>query len=255
MRSDKNTVSPLMLEKYLLDELSFVDKQFVRESIEKDISLQIRLDKMKTENQQFQKQHPFKLHSHTDNTVTFSEKKSFNLKPLFAIAASAVFAAVALTMLAPVHDETIQPVFNEPETVRLKGIQPDLKIYRKVRDKIEKLKDGSKVSTNDTLQISYVSGGAKHGVIYSLDGNQQITLHFPESEEDSTKLFQSGENQLAYAYQLDNAPNFERFYFFTSNKPINVKELINQARLDKHNIQFNGTSKTLKVTTINLNKE
>lgn len=103
-----------------------------------------------------------------------------------------------------------------PDTVRLKGLEPHLEIYRKAGDAAERLADRAAVRAGDVLQVSYVAAGAAHGVIVSIDGNGVVTIHLPPPGGPAdAPLLQGGAIPLSAAYELDDAPGFERFFFVT----------------------------------------
>ncbi|MEO1273493.1 MAG: hypothetical protein AAFX99_35865, partial [Myxococcota bacterium] len=93
-----------------------------------------------------------------------------------------------------------------------------LRIYRKSHGAEEPLSDGHTVYAGDLLQVAYVPAALERGVIISVDGNGQVTRHFPEDESGGDNLLVgrqdgSGLVALSHAYELDDAPTFERFFF------------------------------------------
>ena len=108
----------------------------------------------------------------------------------------------------------------EVETTRIKG---DLRLlaFRKVADRIERLAPGAVVRAGDVIQLRFNGGGRRHGVIASIDGAGAVTLHFPTGEDGSTALGDKT-TDLPHAYALDDAPRFERFFFITDDRPIDV---------------------------------
>ena len=67
-------------------------------------------------------------------------------------------------------------------------------------------------------------------MILSIDGRGAVTLHLPESKGDSTKLELSKQSLLPNAIELDDAPEFERFFFLTSDSPIDVNGILQEAQ-------------------------
>ena len=108
----------------------------------------------------------------------------------------------------------------DPGDTRVKGLRPYLVLHRQVGDGVEPLRAPTRAVAEDVLQVSYVAAGAAHGVIASLDGRGVVTLHFPAGEADSTALRQAGPVRLAQAFELDDAPGFERFVFVTAAEPL-----------------------------------
>jgi hypothetical protein len=109
---------------------------------------------------------------------------------------------------------------------REKGLRPHLNVYRQQGDEVELLADGAVAHPGDVLQVAYVAAGATHGVVVSIDGNGMVTLHHPPKETDSTELEESGEIPIPHAYQLDDAPEFERFVLVSGAVPVRVRDVV-----------------------------
>ncbi|MEM9487520.1 MAG: ActD protein [Myxococcota bacterium] len=114
------------------------------------------------------------------------------------------------------------------EGIRLKG-DPGLVIYRKRGDTTEQLKRGEAARSGDLIRLAYVPNQARHGVIVSVDGSGVITLHFPDTPDGSTELATGGTVALDHAYELDDAPDFERFFFVTGDGPLDVEQVLDSA--------------------------
>jgi hypothetical protein len=107
--------------------------------------------------------------------------------------------------------------------------KPQLLVHRKRNDRIELLKNGARGKAGDLLQLAYIAAKQSHGVILSIDGNGNVTLHFPDNKDNPTSLVQDQKILLPNAIELDNAPGFERFFFVTSNVEINAEEILKKA--------------------------
>jgi hypothetical protein len=114
---------------------------------------------------------------------------------------------------------------------RAKGDGAHLFVYLKDGNKAIRLDGGEKVKEGDVLQLSYISGGAQYGAILSIDGKGTVSFHYPESGGASAKLQDGGEIPLDFAYQLDNAPNFERFFFITGSKPFTTAAFVENIKI------------------------
>jgi hypothetical protein len=111
----------------------------------------------------------------------------------------------------------------DPEVTRVKGATR-LLAYRQVNDRAEALAEDDLVREGDLIQLRYHAGGKKFGVIASVDGAGEVTLHYPGAEDappEDTEL-STKPTPLANAYALDNAPRFERFFFITADHPIEL---------------------------------
>ena len=137
-------------------------------------------------------------------------------------------AAMALVLLA-------LPIFLRPsDETRLKGAVPHLLVFRKTATGAEELAPGAAAKKGDVLQLSYVAGEAKYGVIFSVDGRGTITWHVPPAYAGGTlgapALDPKGPALLPKAYELDDAPGFERFFLVYSTRPFQVADVERLAR-------------------------
>jgi len=138
-------------------------------------------------------------------------------------AATILLGATAAIMFA-VHTPTPAPrtVVGE-EGIRVKG-RARLTAYKQVGEQAERLEQDAVVHAGDLVQLRYDGGGHTYGLIASVDGNGVVTLHYPLAEDappEATALA-AKPTTLPHSYSLDDAPRFERFFFITSNDPIDV---------------------------------
>jgi hypothetical protein len=122
--------------------------------------------------------------------------------------------------------------FGEPSADRAKGgadfpgasgaaLSSRLSIYLKTGNTDALLDDGAALRAGNTIQLAYsVLGGERYGVIFSIDGRAAVTLHYPYAPGQSTRLVPGRETPLAEAYTLDDAPDFETFFFIISGRPL-----------------------------------
>jgi streptogramin lyase len=80
------------------------------------------------------------------------------------------------------------------------------------------------------LQLAYQAAGARYGVVVSIDGRGAVTRHLPEEGEVAAALERGGAVALAHAYQLDDAPGYERFFLVTGERPFDVAPVVEAAR-------------------------
>ena len=112
-----------------------------------------------------------------------------------------------------------------PASERAKG-SSSIFLYKKNNDAIMRLKNEAIATEGDCIQITYIAAGAKYGSIISIDGNGYLSQHYPEYGNKAYELDNGGEIPLDYAYQLDDAPDFERFLFITSDSSFDIRKLI-----------------------------
>ncbi len=151
--------------------------------------------------------------------------------PAFALAgvASLIVAFVSVGPLAPTPSANRQDE-TAPETVTAKGLEPHLVVYKQTPAGPARLKHPSTVRPGDTLQLAYVAAGARHGVVASVDDRGTVTLHLPEQEGPAAALAERGETALPHAFELDQAPGFERFVFVWSPSPFAAADVLGALR-------------------------
>ena len=117
-------------------------------------------------------------------------------------------------------------------TERIKGNaapaskDPQIKLYRQKGREIQALNNGDFAHSGDIIQITYNAGSEEYGVIFSVDGNGNITRHFPENSWQAAQLEQRpDETPLDFSYELDNAPDFECFIMVTSKMQFNLEDI------------------------------
>jgi hypothetical protein len=109
--------------------------------------------------------------------------------------------------------------------VRLKGLEPHLAIFRKTDNGSEPLHPGEKARSGELLRIGYQAAGFPYGAILSVDGNGEVTCHWPETGHRAGRL-ENGEALLPSSFELDAAPDYERFYFVVSKRPFELDPLL-----------------------------
>lgn len=220
----KPQLSDLDVERYVLGDLSASEVERL-EHLHGDV-LQCRADDLRVADEAFFRAHPPGAAARTIAARLEQSARAPRVEPghwRWAVP-TLVGAAVALALVwsLPGGSEGDLPAGNvdlaqpvSAEQTRLKGQDPKLLVYRKTRagSGRERLQANALVSAGDVLQLAYVAGGRSDGVIISIDGRGSVTLHHPATPTASTKLEASGEQPLAKAFELDDAPEFERFIF------------------------------------------
>jgi len=151
------------------------------------------------------------------------------LAPVTGLVGVAVIAGLLLAVLLPGGLGSGRRTAAAAEETRLKGLRPHLVVYHKTGSGVETLRENDTVKDSDVLQIGYVSAARPYGVILSIDGRGVVTLHFPTASATAGALEPQGENLLPFAYELDDAPGFERFFFVTSPEPFPVDAVVHAA--------------------------
>ncbi|HVU51367.1 MAG TPA: ActD-like protein, partial [Polyangia bacterium] len=115
------------------------------------------------------------------------------------------------------------------ETTEIKGAS-ELRVYRHRASGDERLADGSRAAAGDLLQLAYRAPTDGFGALLSIDGRGHVTLHWPEpGAGGAARLSAKGEVRLPSAYELDDAPAFERFVFVSSPAPFDLKTVLDAA--------------------------
>jgi hypothetical protein len=146
----------------------------------------------------------------------------------WATAGAMLAAAAVILFVALRPGATPKQVAEAPEVVRDKG-NARIIVHRKSGEKTELLADGARAGEGDVIQLSYTAGGARYGLLISVDGRGVVTQHLPEDGQGVATLA-GGAVALPHAYQLDDAPRGERFFFITSDKPFAVAPVLDAAR-------------------------
>jgi hypothetical protein len=146
-----------------------------------------------------------------------------------------LLAATAVLLLSMPAYYSIRGVSRQPSQTqdgltRLKGLDSHLTIYRKVGVSFEKLENDSAVKAHDLLQLSYLNLNSSYGAILSVDGRGEVTVHLSGASGLAQKLIAQKEVVLPTAFELDDAPLFDRFYFLVSDTPFSVNRVIESIR-------------------------
>ena len=134
--------------------------------------------------------------------------------------------------VVPAPDPAPGPIAAAPaasgDGVRLKGKDhpaPALALFRKTRDGSEPLRPGAKVRPGDVLRIGYRTAAPSFGAIVSVDGRGNVTRHWPVEGDRAARL-ESGEHLLPVAFELDAAPDFERFFLLLSERDFPLRPVL-----------------------------
>jgi hypothetical protein len=229
------------LERYLLGELPSPRMDEIKKILDTDSELRMKLNVFKRSDEEILKQYPsealvphIKARLETEQGGRIAQpilfKRLLYAMPVFAAALVVVFIVFRNPGGHPTQD--IQGF----QGTRIKGSETidvsksHILVHRKISDDVELLESGDTASAGDLLQIAYVSVGDAYGVILSIDGRGMVTLHYPESVDEKPILDQDQRTLLPASYELDDAPDFERFFFITSRSVIDVRTILNSAK-------------------------
>jgi anti-sigma factor RsiW len=217
-----SAVHDWQLERYVLGELPARETEAVRAALEQDEDLRDRLRALERSNAEILGQHPAPAFAAAIAQRASPPVPRRATHPRLALAAAlgaaALVAGVVLLRPAPGARDA-------QDVTRIKGSVPRLALYRKGPGGIEALPSGSVARGHDLVQLSYQAAGRRYGVIVSVDGNGAITRHLPAQGAMAAPLAR-GAVALPEAYELDDAPRFERFYFVAADEPFPVETVI-----------------------------
>jgi len=111
---------------------------------------------------------------------------------------------------------------NESDT-RIKGLDARMEVWKKTSVGIVQLNDLDSVGEGDEIQLRYAVPEKCYGLLFSMDGNGALTLHMGDGVK-AIELAPGKMNSLPFAYKLDDAPYFEKFFFVTSPREFAVEE-------------------------------
>jgi hypothetical protein len=247
----ENRIPDLFIEKLLLDELPKRKK----EELLKDPMVQRRITELKAANQKILDEYPpgemaraiqrrarqgEAPQAEAERTRSTGDKGerpisaaarrgTFGWPRLVPVAGFALVVLVGGLLLITRGPSVFAPR-SPAEEVRLKGGGAYLTVYKQTATGAQALESGDAVAERNNLQIGYVAGTNRYGAILSIDGRGTVTLHYPVSAAADPSLEAGGEVILPFSYALDDAPDFERFFFVVSEKPFSVNEVLEAAR-------------------------
>lgn len=130
-------------------------------------------------------------------------------------------AAIALMVLLPWS--TLAPAGGDE---REKGLETSLTLFKQVGAGSETLANGAVVREGDVIRVGYRADGHAYGVILSIDGRRRVTVHLPAGGDRAVTLGRESMVLLDQAFELDDAPLWERFYFITGEEPFPIAPIV-----------------------------
>lgn len=181
-----------MIPQLLLEEINLGEKnvsdyydKYGKEELEK------ALEDLRKSDEEIFRTYPLNYVQEKIAAKTSSKEKkkvySFKAYRIWTLSAAAI---LAVSLCTPLMYNSIRKNQGTNE-IRLKGkdsSRNQLRLYRQKGSEIQKLSSGDKANENDVIQITYIPGNKNYGVIFSLDGNGNLTRHFPEDNWIAGKL-------------------------------------------------------------------
>ncbi len=230
------TVRDWELERFLLGELPSGRMADIRARLQADAQLAGKVDDLRSSNKEILDLCP--PEAVLPQARREAERRERKLRPSLgrrsfwrqALYSAPVLAAAAALLLVVVISRTPSP------GLRFKGLpgidlaKTQLLVYKKTDGGNVLLKNGDNVRPGDLLQLAYIPAGKKYGMILSIDGNGLVTPHFPPDGRAPARLKKATLVLLPNSYELDQAPEFERFFFITAMSDIRAPDVLDKAR-------------------------
>jgi len=243
---NKDIINDYYLERYVLGELPEEETQEIHHMASENPSIKTTLDEIELSNQNILSLYPpsnvkasllsrYDVRNDRSTVRKWLTISSFPSKRIFAISSvcTALLILIFFLVLPDSSRKTgVNPYDAGQDFSLVKGInsidltKTQLLVFRKNKEDVEILDSGTQSNKGDLLQLAYVAAQKPFGIILSMDGRGEITLHFPEKKDGSTELLMNKRSLLPHAIELDDAPYFERFFFITSRNKINVENVL-----------------------------
>lgn len=254
------------LERYLTGDLPAEEMREIREMEEVDEIFANRVKMLREDNAAILKKLPFEKLSEkiammprrsnagAGNTV----RVNFKLVKL-AAAAALVLAVVTValfgqrslseqsgTVLATAANTQVMEVamVDQNDGLRIKGLSARMEVWKKTGDSAVQMENLGEAREGDEIQLRYAVAEKCFGLLFSMDGNGTITMHMGH-ENRAVELEPGKMTTLPFAYKLDNAPKFEKFFFLTSKS---------EFELDAGNIDASLKQDGVKTVSLTLRK-
>jgi hypothetical protein len=243
-----NYIAEWKLERYLLGELSPEEMEIIRINIEQNPSLKLRVEALEKSNRDILERYPTTsmsrqiLNRIAQTQPAGAEKRGTRLSGFWPLPALPVAAILILFVFLPTlldRGDVDQIGIGQVEITRIKGLDPQLILFRKTESGSERLEEYTPVSEHDLILIKYLPAGRAYGLIFSIDGRGTITRHFPDKGRLAEPLKKDGPVSLDFSYELDDAPDGEKFYFITSDSLFETETVFRAAKIAA--IDFTGT--------------
>jgi hypothetical protein len=127
---------------------------------------------------------------------------------------------------------------------RIKGLDARMEIWKKTGDSAVQMQNLDEAREGDEIQLRYSVPEKCFGLLFSMDGNGTITMHMADGSQ-AIALEPGKMTTLPFAYKLDNAPKFEKFFLLTSRAAF---------ELDANNIDALLKDKNVHNVSITLRK-
>ncbi len=226
------------LERYLTGDLPESEMREIRELEQKDEVFANRVKLMREDNAAILRKMPFERLSEKLDAMPERSNSAGNMVPVnfrlvkFAAAAAFVLAVVSVALFSQreiasqgvggqlASDGSVESAMavamaDEDNGTRIKGMDARMEVWKKTGDSAVQMQNLDAASEGDEIQLRYSVPEKCYGLLFSMDGNGTITMHM--GDNNRAIVLEPGKmTTLPFAYKLDNAPKFEKFFLLTS---------------------------------------
>ena len=226
------------LERYLTGDLPESEMREIRELEKKDEIFAQRVKLMREDNAAILRKMPFERLSEKLDAMPERSNSAGNTVPVnfrlvkFAAAAAFVLAVVSVALFSQreiasqgvggqlASDGSVESAMavamaDEDNGTRIKGMDARMEVWKKTGDSAVQMQNLDAASEGDEIQLRYSVPEKCYGLLFSMDGNGTITMHMGDNNR-AIALEPGKMTTLPFAYKLDNAPKFEKFFLLTS---------------------------------------
>jgi len=229
LRKAPEDVPDWQLERFVLGELAHEESEAIKQALDEREDMRARLAALERSNVEILARHPpsavaAQVRARLGNGSRATKTKRTRLVLTLAASVAAVTSGIALRSVARAPG-------NGGDVTRVKGLEPQLLLFRKgPASQVEQLPEGSVARDHDLVQVAYQAAGRRYGVVVSIDGRGVVTRHLPPAGEHAAFLKAGAPVPLPDAYELDDAPGFERFYLVTADEEFPVEMVVAAVR-------------------------
>ena len=225
------------LERYLTGDLPATEMRKIRELEKTDAIFANRVKMMREDNAAILRKMPFerlseKMDAMPGRSGSAGNTVHVNFKLVkFAAAAALVLAVVSVALfgqrevMAPAQSGAqvmdVAMLDSQDEGTRIKGMDARMEVWKKTADSAVQMSNLDEAREGDEIQLRYSVPEKSFGLLFSMDGNGALTMHMG-SENHAVELAPGEMTTLPFAYKLDNAPKFEKFFLLTSRNMFSI---------------------------------
>ena len=243
------------LERYLTGDLPEGEMSEIRELEKTDEVFARRVKMLREDNAAILRKMPFeRLAEKMDARDCGAERRNNVIHfgfVKFAAAAALVLAVVSVALFSQrevVPDAGAQvmdvAMAAQDDGTRIKGMDARMEIWKKTGDSAVQMLNLDEAREGDEIQLRYSVPEKCFGLLFSMDGNGTVTMHMADGSQ-AVALEPGKMTTLPFAYKLDNAPKFEKFFLLTSQKDFAI---------DASNIDALFKNKDIRNVSITLRK-